>query len=168
VRWPTTGPGWCRTCRCSIGSHTPREDQPGLHLAEVLRGGDRHDCVGLLAAPHNRRAGRDLEPFDYERRGLLEQPPRADSGYRQYSSSDLWRLQFIRRAKELGFTLAEIAEMIGSGDRSPATVLATTRAKIGAVEARQRDLEKVRCRLAQLAELGEGGDAADCVALKIS
>ena len=44
----------------------------------------------------------------YERRGLLPAPPRTASGYRQYDDDALDRLRFILRAKELGFTLAEI------------------------------------------------------------
>ena len=104
----------------------------------------------------------------YERRGLLEEPPRSESGYRQYSPSDVWRLQFIRRAKELGFTLTEISEMMGPGSRSPATILEATRAKIEAVERRRRELEQVHARLSQLAKLCEQGDAADCVALRLT
>jgi MerR family transcriptional regulator, copper efflux regulator len=48
----------------------------------------------------------------YERRGLLPQPPRRASGYRQYSQDDLAYLQFIRRAQMLGFSLKEIAELL--------------------------------------------------------
>lgn len=48
----------------------------------------------------------------YERRGLLEEPPRRPSGYRQYSTDAVRRLRFIRRAKDLGFTLAEIQEFL--------------------------------------------------------
>jgi Hg(II)-responsive transcriptional regulator len=48
----------------------------------------------------------------YERRGLLPQPPRRASGYRQYSQEDLAYLQFIRRAQTLGFSLKEIAELL--------------------------------------------------------
>ena len=120
--------------------------------------------IGRLAEA----AGVHLETIRYyERRGLLETPPRTASGYRQYSSADLWRLQFIRRAKELGFTLAEIADMLGSEDRSAASILDATRTKIAAVEAQQRELEALRCRLSQLAQLCEQGDA-DCVALQLT
>ena len=49
----------------------------------------------------------------YERRGLLREPPRTPAGYRQYSTADLRRLQFIARAKLLGFTLAEVARLAG-------------------------------------------------------
>ncbi len=48
----------------------------------------------------------------YERRGLIPKPPRGKSGYRQYSPDDVARIQFIRRAQELGFTLNEIGELL--------------------------------------------------------
>ena len=49
----------------------------------------------------------------YERQGLLEEPERRPSGFRQYDQSVVARLQFIRRTKDLGFTLAEIKELLG-------------------------------------------------------
>jgi DNA-binding transcriptional MerR regulator len=48
----------------------------------------------------------------YERRGLLPEPPRSASGYRRYPSSAIERVRFIRRAKELGFSLRETAELL--------------------------------------------------------
>ncbi len=48
----------------------------------------------------------------YEREGLLTEPDRRPSGYRQYDQSVVARLRFIRRTKELGFTLAEIKELL--------------------------------------------------------
>ncbi len=124
--------------------------------------------IGRLAAA----AGVNVETVRYdERRGLIDQPPLPRSGYRQYSGDDLWRPRFIARGKELGFTLAEIAEVMSPGDAgegAAAAVLAATRAKIAAVEERQRQLYRQRCRLEQLAQLCESGDAADCLALRIA
>jgi MerR family mercuric resistance operon transcriptional regulator len=48
----------------------------------------------------------------YERRKLLPEPPRSESGYRSYPPDALRRLRFIRRAKEVGFTLGEIRELL--------------------------------------------------------
>ena len=53
----------------------------------------------------------------YERRRLLPEPARSDSGYRSYGPEELKRLQFIRQAKRLGFSLHEIREIIRSRDR---------------------------------------------------
>ncbi|MEO7474382.1 MAG: MerR family transcriptional regulator, partial [Gemmatimonadales bacterium] len=48
----------------------------------------------------------------YERRGLLPQPVRLASGYRNYDRAAVRRVRFIKRAQELGFTLAEINELL--------------------------------------------------------
>ena len=48
----------------------------------------------------------------YEREGLIAEPPRRQSGYRQYPPDTIRRLRFIRRAKDLGFTLKEIGELL--------------------------------------------------------
>jgi MerR family transcriptional regulator, copper efflux regulator len=48
----------------------------------------------------------------YEREGLIDEPSRRESGYRQYPEETVRRLRFIRRAKELGFTLKEIKELL--------------------------------------------------------
>ena len=48
----------------------------------------------------------------YERKGLLAEPPRKASGYRQYDDAAVNRIRFIKRAKELGFTLTEIKELM--------------------------------------------------------
>lgn len=121
--------------------------------------------IGKLAAG----AGVHVETIRYyERRGLLDRPPRTASGYRQYPPDTLWRLQFIGRGKQLGFTLAEIAEVMGTeGTGSAAGVLAATQAKIAAVDEQLQDLARVRCRLQQLAELCRHGEDADCVALRV-
>lgn len=49
----------------------------------------------------------------YERQGLLSEPDRRPSGYRQYEESVVARLEFIRKSKDLGFTLAEIKDLLG-------------------------------------------------------
>lgn len=60
-----------------------------------------------------RQAGVGVETVRfYERRGLLEEPPRKASGYRQYGADVVDRISFIKRAKELGFTLNEINELL--------------------------------------------------------
>ena len=52
----------------------------------------------------------------YEKKGLLSDPIRTDAGYRQYSQSDLERLVFIKNAKELGFSLSEVKELLSIAD----------------------------------------------------
>lgn len=89
----------------------------------------------------------------YERNGLLPPPLRRPSGYREYRPADVDRLRFIRRAKELGFTLAEITELLslsaerGGGvkevKRKAEARLAEVKRKIGELKRVQRGLEKL-------------------------
>jgi MerR family mercuric resistance operon transcriptional regulator len=102
----------------------------------------------------------------YERRGLLDQPSRAASGYRQYTADDLWRLRFIGRGKRLGFTLAELADLLGAARTAP-DVLAAARAKLAEIDQRQQELARVRGRLEDLAEVCRDGDGDDCTALRV-
>ena len=120
--------------------------------------------IGKLAAA----AGVHVETVRYyERRGLLEQPERpVGSGYRRYRDDDLWRLQFIGRGKALGFTLAEIADLLGGG-RTADQVLEAAQRKLDAVDEQRRELEVVRSRLLELASRCSGPDTADCEALRI-
>jgi len=101
----------------------------------------------------------------YERRGLLREPPRTPAGYRQYSAADLRRLQFIARAKQLGFTLAEVARLAGAhdgGDTADA-VLRAARAKLRALDERQRELDQARV----LIDVCEDPTSEDCRALRV-
>jgi MerR family mercuric resistance operon transcriptional regulator len=120
-----------------------------------------------------REAGVNPETIRYyERRGLLPEPPRTASGYRQYSPGDQERLALIRRAKVLGFTLAEIAGLLGAdaggvGARgSTPEVLAAARDKLAEVEARIEALTDQARRLRELLRACEAG-AAGCGSLTI-
>ena len=60
-----------------------------------------------------KQAGVNIETVRfYERQGLIPEPPRRASGYRQYSSDFVKRIQFIKRAQTLGFSLKEITELL--------------------------------------------------------
>jgi MerR family mercuric resistance operon transcriptional regulator len=100
--------------------------------------------IGELA----RRAGVGVETVRfYERRGLLAEPGRRASGYRQYPEDVVGRLRFIRRAKELGFTLKEIAELLAlrlDPETTCAEVKQKARAKLADIEAKISDLRRIR------------------------
>ena len=121
--------------------------------------------IGTLAAA----AGVNVETVRYyERRGLLPQPERRSSGYRQYSEQHLDRLQLIRRAKSLGFTLADIEELITLvADGSTDDILRKARERASVVAEQQRELSAVRERLERLAVLCAEGSDDDCSALRI-
>ena len=101
-----------------------------------------------------RQAGIGVETVRfYERRGLLAQPSRRASGYRQYTEDVVARLRFIRRAKELGFTLKEIVELLAlrlDPDTSCAEVRGRAKAKIDDIDAKIRDLQRMRQALGKL------------------
>jgi MerR family mercuric resistance operon transcriptional regulator len=106
----------------------------------------------------------------YERRGLLPAPARSTSGYRQYVAADVWRLRFILRAKALGFTLREIAELLGadgSEARAVEDVGAVTRRRLAAVDDEIAALTRRRADLTTLLRTCEGGDEADCLGLAL-
>ncbi|MCU1426021.1 MAG: putative transcriptional regulator, MerR family [Actinomycetia bacterium] len=107
----------------------------------------------------------------YERRGLLPAPPRTPAGYRKYDDDALWRLQFVGRAKELGFTLSEIRELLGAGTSGSGAavddVLVAARDKLTEVGERLTRLTTLQCRLRQLVETCENGDSFGCVSLEV-
>lgn len=117
--------------------------------------------IGALA----RRAGVRTDTVRYyERSGLLAPMIRLASGYRRYGEVELARLRFIRRAQALGFSLAEVRELLAlSGRRDVARVKRAAQRKLADVERRIAELERVRRGLATLIGACPGhGRAADC------
>jgi MerR family transcriptional regulator, copper efflux regulator len=102
----------------------------------------------------------------YERKGLVDAPPRKESGYRQYDGDAVERLKFIRRAQLVGFTLKEIQDLLAlrdDPDAKRADVRERAAAKVADIDARVRDLLAMRASLITLLETCEGdGPAADC------
>lgn len=105
----------------------------------------------------------------YERRGLVPEPPRTASGYRQYGDEAVDRVRFIRRAKELGFTLQEIQSLLDLRTDTAARcaeVREQIAAKLEDVAARIRDLKRVERGLRRLERHCESADpAGDCPTL---
>lgn len=106
----------------------------------------------------------------YENRGLLPQAPRTRSGYRVYDGDALRRLQFIRQAQALGFTLEEIGDLL-SLRMQPGTTCSDIRMrakeKIAAIENRIRDLQRIRNALSGLAAACHGdGPTSECPILE--
>jgi Hg(II)-responsive transcriptional regulator len=102
----------------------------------------------------------------YERRGLIPEPPRTSGGYRQYSTDHVARIRFIKRAQELGFTLEEAQELLNlrvASGSDRADVRAVAQDKIDEVEAKIRDLRRIRDTLGDLVEACEGhGATSEC------
>jgi Hg(II)-responsive transcriptional regulator len=95
----------------------------------------------------------------YEREGLIEEPPRRESGYRQYSQDVVKRIQFIKRAQELGFSLKEIGELLAlrvDPGTSCEEVKRRTEAKMANVERKLEDLLRIKRALVQVTSLCTG------------
>ena len=108
--------------------------------------------IGQLA----RQAQVNVETIRYyERRGLVPEPARRDSGYRQYARDDITRIRFIKRAQRLGFTLQEIAELLGlrvDPDTTCADIKAQAETKITDISEKIHTLQRMRKVLVQLTE----------------
>ena len=123
--------------------------------------------IGKLASA----AGVGVETIRfYEREGLVPTPPREPSGYRQYPINAVARVMFIRRAKELGFTLKEIAELLElrvDPDKSCSDVRRLAEAKIIDVKDKMADLARIKGALEQLAKACRGkGPTSECPILE--
>lgn len=120
--------------------------------------------IGKLA----RQANVGVETLRYyERRGLIEPQRRTDAGYRLYGDDARQRLQFIRRAQALGFSLDEVAELLSLSRRptaSAAEVKRLAQAKIADIETRIRDLARMKTALSELEDQcpGHAGTTAEC------
>jgi MerR family mercuric resistance operon transcriptional regulator len=106
----------------------------------------------------------------YEREGLIEKPARSASGYRHYRPDVIARLCFIRQAKDLGFSLSEIRELLAlkvAPGKSCAEVKARAQAKIADVEQRIVQLDRMKGALAKLATACSGrGPTSECPILE--
>lgn len=112
----------------------------------------------------------------YEREGLLPKPARLASGYRQYDPDTIDRLRFIRHAKDLGFSLDQVRELLSlrvtpgkqlNDGQVCEEVLEIAKAKLLDVDERIRKLQRIRKTLRRLCRDCEAGEPIDaCPILK--
>jgi MerR family transcriptional regulator, copper efflux regulator len=117
------------------------------------------------------RGGVNLQTIRYyEREGLLPEPPRLASGYRVFPELAVRRVRFIKRAQELGFSLAEIRELLTlrvDHQRDRAAVRAIARAKLSQIDEKIRSLEIMKQALEHLTDKCTGhGPASECPILE--
>lgn len=101
----------------------------------------------------------------YEALGLLPGVARTDSGYRQYTAADVHTLQFIRRARDLGFSMDEIAELLAlwrNRRRSSASVKRIAQAHIEDLDQRIAAMQAMQRSLQSLVACCQGDDRPDC------
>ena len=156
-------------CTVKVGSATApsRSLDSGLWSGPYTRPmGARHTSnmtIGAVA----KRAGIGIDTIRYyERERLLPPPRRRASGYREYDAPAVDRLRFIRHAKQLGFTLDEIRELLAlSSDHAHGVsgVKHRAQARLVAIEQRIHELQRVRRGLKKLIDECPGhGDPAAC------
>lgn len=101
----------------------------------------------------------------YERSGLIAPPPRTDGNYRAYGTADLERLRFIRRTRELGFTLEEVRAMLAMTtqiDLSCEAIDSIASKHLAEVDRKIADLKKLRRELSAITTSCAGGTIGEC------
>ena len=119
--------------------------------------------IGQLA----RAAGVGIETIRfYQRRGLIRKPAKPAIGHRTYDETALLRLRFIRRAQDLGFSLAEIRELLElrvDPARDCSEVRAQARDKIADIDERLESLHRIKSVLEEITRSCSGeGSTAEC------
>jgi len=127
--------------------------------------------MGLKIGEVAERGGVNLQTIRYyEREKLLPEPPRLASGYRVYPDQTVRRVRFIKRAQEIGFTLAEIRELLEirtDGGRDSAEVRALANTKITDIEEKIQTLLRMKDALGRITERCSGcGPASECPILE--
>lgn len=101
----------------------------------------------------------------YEKIGLIPSPARRDSGYRDYSPADVHRLSFIAHARDLGFPIDEIGELLSlwsDQSRASAAVKALALARAEELGRKARALDAMRSSLLDLASRCRGDSRPEC------
>lgn len=127
---------------------------------------DHAAVKGMQRAELAHRAGCNLETVRYyEKVGLLPEPPRTSSGYRNYDATHERRLRFVLRARELGFSLDEIRELLRLVDERNqpcGEVRAVAAAHLGDVRAKIADLKRMERVLRDVVAQCADGTSPEC------
>ena len=114
----------------------------------------------------SKQTGCNIETIRYyEREGLIPEPPRSEGGHRQYDDTHLKRLTFIRRSRELGFTLQEVRGLLRIVDGEHYTcaeVKTVTLDHLADIRGKLADLKKLEKVLKELAAQCAGDQTPDC------
>ena len=118
--------------------------------------------IGVLS----KQTGCHIETIRYyERIGILSKPPRTEGGYRMYEREQIKRLMFVRRSRELGFSLEEIRTLLKLVDGKRYTceeVKAVTDRHVEDVRKKISDLRRLQKTLSTISSECEGGLVPDC------
>lgn len=106
----------------------------------------------------------------YERIGLLPEPPRTGGNYRDYGPAELARLRFIRRARDLGFTMAEVRQLLSlSDDQSQSCQAVDSIASLHLREVNRKlaDLRKLKTELRNMVDDCQHGSVGECRIIEV-
>jgi MerR family transcriptional regulator, mercuric resistance operon regulatory protein len=113
-----------------------------------------------------KRTGCNIETVRYyEKVGILPEPPRTSGGHRVYGEEHLKRLVFVRRSRELGFSIEEITgllSLVDGGDYSCSEVHALTVKHIESIQSKIADLTRLETNLTEMAAHCSKGDIPEC------
>ena len=101
----------------------------------------------------------------YEQTGLIPKVGRRDSGYRDYDERDVHRLRFIRRARDLGFTVEQIGELLAlwtDRQRASADVKALALDHVHRLRTKRTEIDQMIMKFETLAQNCHGDDRPDC------
>ena len=101
----------------------------------------------------------------YEQQELMPEPPRTEGGHRLYNAEMVGRLQFIRRSRELGFSMDEIRQLLSIVDGKQVScerVKTIAEEHLQDIKAKISDLRKMQRTLSDLASRCSGDDVPDC------
>lgn len=101
----------------------------------------------------------------YEQTGLIPKVARRDSGYRDYDESNVDRLRFIRRARDLGFTVEQIGELLAlwtDRERASADVKALALKHVGRLQLKRDEIDQMIVTMQALAQTCLGNEGPDC------
>ena len=105
----------------------------------------------------------------YESLGLLPKVHRTESGYRVYGESEVHTLRFIKRSRDLGFSMVEIAELVAlwqNRRRPSASVKKVASAHLAELDRKIKEMESMRKTLGHLIHCCHGDDRPDCPILE--
>ena len=105
----------------------------------------------------------------YEEVGLIPAASRTEAGYRQYGAADVHTLRFVRHARDLGFSIAEIGELVGlwhNRRRPSRQVKALAQAHIQELEQKVQELQAMKAALEHLVHCCHGDDRPECPILE--
>lgn len=105
----------------------------------------------------------------YEESGLIVKAARTGAGYRDYSGKDVNVLRFIRRARDLGFSMAEIGNLLAlwqDQSRQSAEIKRIAQAHVATLEEKIRDMQDMADTLRELVSCCQGDHRPDCPILK--